>query len=35
MRKNYLKEAEKYRWENVIKKWERLIKGLVEGKDVC
>ena len=35
MQKNCLKEAEKYRWENVIKKWERLIKGLVEGKDVC
>ena len=35
MQENCLKEAEKYRWENVIKKWERLIKGLVEGKDVC
>ena len=35
MQENCLKEAEKYRWENVIKKWERLIKELVEGKDVC
>ena len=35
MQKNCLKEAEKYRWENVIKKWERLIKELVKGKDVC
>jgi len=35
MQKNCLKEAEKYRWENVIRRWERLIKELVEGKDVC
>jgi len=24
--------SRKYRWENVIKKWERLIEELVEGK---
>jgi len=35
MQKNYLKEAEKYGWENVVKRWERLIKEPVEGKDVC
>jgi len=35
MQENCLKEAEKYRWENVIRKWEKLIKELVEGKDVC
>ena len=35
MQKNCLKEAEKYRWENVIRRWERLIEELVKGKDVC
>ena len=29
MQKNCLKEAEKYRWENVIKRWERLIEELM------
>ena len=32
MRENCLKEAEKYRWENVIRRWERLIKELVGEK---
>jgi len=31
MQKNCLKEAERYRWENVIKEWERLIKELIKG----
>ena len=35
MQRNCLKEAKKYRWENVTKKWERLIKELVEEKNVC
>jgi len=29
MQKNCLKKAEKYRWENVIRRWERLIKELM------
>jgi len=33
MQKNCLKEAEKYKWENVIKKWESLIEGLVGIKN--
>jgi len=32
VQKNCLKEAEKYKWKSVIKKWERLIEELVEGK---
>ena len=30
MQKNCLKEAEKYKWENVIKKWESLIEELIK-----
>ena len=29
MQENCLKEAEKYRWKNVIRKWERLIGELM------
>lgn len=32
MQENCLKEAEKYRWENVIRRWERLIKELWREK---
>jgi glycosyltransferase involved in cell wall biosynthesis len=32
MQKNCLKEAEKYRWVNVIKEWEKLIRELVDGE---
>ena len=33
MQKNCLKEAESYKWENVARKWESLIEGLVGIKN--
>jgi len=33
MQKNCLKEAERYKWENVTKEWEKLIEELVEGEE--